>query len=1252
MAEKFKLPKVGTYDLDRKDKLQDPFKSKLSQREQLTPEEQTQKQLAVKEFKIETVTGKEPDYRNAFAKALNLKKDTPWTGNPFWWPFHLINRPLQAVLHLINGARTGENVITSFFSGLSGVEKDIAPTDAFGIDTKNWSGAGKLFANLGLSLVLDPVSWLTIGGATLAKAGFKGSAESIQTAQAYAAILNKQEVPKSVLQSLGVTAKEIKAGAEAFKLRNLEVLSKSEGLLSLADITKLVIRQEGAVVPSTALRLGESLATANTKAFKIGFGFIRLPFKAGKLALSKLAPHLPKSVTARGANFVAGVNNMIRKLGFNFKFGYKTPAATNERFATLMGDKKRILQESTRMAQDYNDSMTAVTKVYHNIFNKKAVPQKMLDKTGKTLQEITEEANLFFKANSKAIPLDIGIDDLRGLLDDQVNVQLGKRIQESQNGFFVLEQLDNTGFKVMANEKHAKLTAGWLNNSLPKNKLVAETYKIASIDENLLKQLGLGVDEFHNILAKQNNKGWVVLLREIKGKKIYPVQLVMDQTGRTRLQSQGVRKYVNDLMQGKIAMQDDAFYQKLLVETYKKSQIKGLDQRYQQAMNKFYNTQYEKRIVSPEWQNFQDEIGEKVQGTIDDIQFGRNNLLRQQIDELQSTSVKLKNAFLNFRKTKSIDHLKTFVDVAKKWNNFYLSAQGSQKAQALIAKTKIKFINEKALKEASEVILKATAKSPKYAQKLIDRFVLKAQKEHLSKLQKGFIDKLKKFYNLDKGIIKIEDLPPYFKNKWRKINAPKTLTSFKKTNQTFLDDLKDYKAFLLDRSKVGTQGFKLTKTASKRIIRDEYKQGIVNKMVKTIDAQIRTVQKSILKFQNIKKSLNNEVKRIGSIKQIMTKMIKKGVDPNDLAKTIVGKTMRGIKVKFNKEEVNLALQGLKKYVDEDTFARINGNFNTRSKKFLNDKFQEYLKLEAKENRLALRGIQGDTNAEYLKTYIQALPKKTLSGLQFSKSPSYDTFEKLIDLNERHRASLYASIEEWHQFNPEWKALGYRPLVPFGEVSEQAMLFENTRKVLGLDSVYMDEWLPSIAYTKAPDNLKVMMTFHRKYLDNGEFLNSLVGTKLFNTTPISMYTQYMRNVDDLLTKPAIGVEAFGNNWVRTVAPKDQLGLKLGAIDNEGFIVMSGNKAAKLFEPMERTLSKNPQFFGRYKEGSEQAVHFAKNFQNLQNELGDPNIIKQLTDADVLKAIKNIQKSEINLNQATPDQLRNLSVLQIINKQWKY
>ncbi len=396
---------------------------------------------------------------------------------------------------------------------------------------------------------------------------------------------------------------------------------------------------------------------------------------------------------------------MIRKLGFNFKFGYKTPAATNERFATLMGDKKRILQESTRMAQDYNDSMTAVTKVYHNIFNKKAVPQKMLDKTGKTLQEITEEANLFFKANSKAIPLDIGIDDLRGLLDDQVNVQLGKRIQESQNGFFVLEQLDNTGFKVMANEKHAKLTAGWLNNSLPKNKLVAETYKIASIDENLLKQLGLGVDEFHNILAKQNNKGWVVLLREIKGKKIYPVQLVMDQTGRTRLQSQGVRKYVNDLMQGKIAMQDDAFYQKLLVETYKKSQIKGLDQRYQQAMNKFYNTQYEKRIVSPEWQNFQDEIGEKVQGTIDDIQFGRNNLLRQQIDELQSTSVKLKNAFLNFRKTKSIDHLKTFVDVAKKWNNFYLSAQGSQKAQALIAKTKIKFINEKALKEASEVIL-------------------------------------------------------------------------------------------------------------------------------------------------------------------------------------------------------------------------------------------------------------------------------------------------------------------------------------------------------------------------------------------------------------------------------------------------------------------------------------------------------------------------------------------------------------------
>ena len=172
------------------------FKPALGEKEQLAKSVGTQVTNLEQRFKnvgVPTETGaKEADQRNLIEKALNLKADQ----NMLMDVLEILNRPTQVVTNVLSslGDKDKRDVLTAAWEGLSGKEeigarqalanltgdKDILKIK----DDKDskLDDIGQFVIDLGLEIVADPTTWLTMGvGASrkVAKQTAKEGAEAL-----------------------------------------------------------------------------------------------------------------------------------------------------------------------------------------------------------------------------------------------------------------------------------------------------------------------------------------------------------------------------------------------------------------------------------------------------------------------------------------------------------------------------------------------------------------------------------------------------------------------------------------------------------------------------------------------------------------------------------------------------------------------------------------------------------------------------------------------------------------------------------------------------------------------------------------------------------------------------------------------------------------------------------------------------------------------------------------------------------------
>ena len=142
----------------------------------LTQEDKTLKSLQAQRANLDArlraegidpeTLGGEFDNRNILEKALNL---TPDQGLLMDF-FEVINRPVEAVKSGLMATTEDKSVLAGFWRGLSGQEvtegKQIAQ-EFLGLDPQ--TGVGKFVTNVGVDILLDPLTYLPAGFLTKQK---------------------------------------------------------------------------------------------------------------------------------------------------------------------------------------------------------------------------------------------------------------------------------------------------------------------------------------------------------------------------------------------------------------------------------------------------------------------------------------------------------------------------------------------------------------------------------------------------------------------------------------------------------------------------------------------------------------------------------------------------------------------------------------------------------------------------------------------------------------------------------------------------------------------------------------------------------------------------------------------------------------------------------------------------------------------------------------------------------------------------
>ena len=170
------------------------FKPALGEKEQLAKSVGTQVTNLEQRFRnvgVPTETGaKEADQRNLIEKALNLRVDQ----NVWMDILEVLNRPTQAVTNVLSslGDKDKRDVLTAAWEGLSGKKEINARQALVNLtgdknflkikDDKNTKldDIGQFVVDLGLEIIADPTTWITMGVGAAKKAALKGKQTAAQ----------------------------------------------------------------------------------------------------------------------------------------------------------------------------------------------------------------------------------------------------------------------------------------------------------------------------------------------------------------------------------------------------------------------------------------------------------------------------------------------------------------------------------------------------------------------------------------------------------------------------------------------------------------------------------------------------------------------------------------------------------------------------------------------------------------------------------------------------------------------------------------------------------------------------------------------------------------------------------------------------------------------------------------------------------------------------------------------------------------
>jgi hypothetical protein len=192
------------------------FKPALGEKEQLAKSVGTQVTNLEKRFEnvgVPTETGnKQADQRNIIEKALNLKANQ----NTLMDILEVMNRPTQVVTNILSslGDQDKRNVLTAAWEGLSGKEEIGARQALVNLtgdknllkikEDKNskLDDIGQFVIDMGLEIVADPTTWISMGGTAVAKAGKKAAQEASEKLFRQAATVPQflEGVPSGILK--------------------------------------------------------------------------------------------------------------------------------------------------------------------------------------------------------------------------------------------------------------------------------------------------------------------------------------------------------------------------------------------------------------------------------------------------------------------------------------------------------------------------------------------------------------------------------------------------------------------------------------------------------------------------------------------------------------------------------------------------------------------------------------------------------------------------------------------------------------------------------------------------------------------------------------------------------------------------------------------------------------------------------------------------------------------------------------------
>ncbi len=1196
-------------------------------KEPLTKEQKADKKLAENQLKYFLTVGREAETkkRSGITAVLPfLKEDSAW--NVVWWqtPFTILTRPLQAVLQFTEGARTGEDPFVRMVEGALGLSADLEPTDALGIDTSAWNGVGKFFANLGLAVALDPLTWLTLGGAALTR--LSGVPKLMKTAEALKQAMLGEELLGGALR----TAKRF-GGIKKFK-----AMGKGLGLSGTDDLGRIsATLNQGVFNASESLyKAGRFVGSLEWKYIK-GASGIWIPKRVWKNIIKPLGkwastvkatnPVILSTLRFFGAR-VSGVSQAARNIAAKMQFGFATDTPTKEILTSIAQEQQQFMSQVAQTGKVFREITEARTHIIYAGLQGKAADPKYLKMFNKI--KFTEDIAQFRKAGLSA---DSTFDEILDVVNRQVVDKLAVEHQAFQRGYQISHSFDANGSLLVADRNQALKITDWLNKGKSSplrlrggQGIYAEIRPIADVKDviALRKTLGRPITDAEAIemlaqIQKSTKGGAFISLRRVaKGKQwdawakkttkqlkeqgLSKAEIKIEMTkvrkefGNYLEYSRGDKTNVfaqwEEMMEnGQMSLvADEHFREMMKVSGVSKQRIMQAQRAWQKTQTKHVLESMDTILKDPRVAAFvQEGVSAPLQSTLARMEGKLGKGANKLFAGIKKDLADLDDLMVKFMQGKTTS-LSKFYDFSVKLNDGYRKA-----ITDLIENPVIKQLYGKT-DEATRFALKK-----EFQHLLVDLnkdLPFKAYSEIQRKRWLNFYkDYLTREIKLTKGkgfakVDKVLDYPKEVAKRWKLDN------NYRLISLRLLNDLVDRVA--LDNPT------KVFKTLSNRIAREikDWPTPVKDAMVKTFKEGRAAVMKTI-------KETSKQAEAMWVARQKITELIRKGMNPEDMRATITNVFIKRLNGKFTKEQVAMVLDSFKKQMPQEMYDNVFRNVSLKGKTLINEKVAKLVNEEKLLNQIAYEAGNALQNRALMRDMMVHLPKETLTKFKFKDLHKMESLELMNKFYNNTVEETMNYLETFANVPAYYRHKGYFPLHVNDEYGlTLAGLTKVSKDIPNAKIGNPNLWLPNLSERqigKIP-NSQTYITMRRPYLDNASYVNSILGFELFNNETPMFYAQLYKNSTPFFFKPVLGTFAFEAGMLKLPTLEELTKYNIGDILPDGFRVVTRKDAANLITPLENSLLRdggiiNAKWKATINQGSDVYENLPSYYQALNRDI---------------------------------------------------